>query len=80
MFYEKDLPENDKKNWTRISLSKFLFYDFKLYIDERYNTIILHFQFCLIRIHQIITSRFFHEKYLKENDEKIEDSIELSQS
>ena len=59
--------------------SKFLFYDFKLYIDELYNTIILHFRFCLIRIHQIITSRLFYEKYTTENDEKIENSIEFSQ-
>ena len=51
--------------------SKFWFYDFKLYIDDLYNTIILHFQFCLIRIHQIITSQFFYEKDLTENDEKI---------
>ena len=59
--------------------SKFLFDDFELYIDDLYNTIILHFQFCLIRIHQIITSRFFYEKYLTENGEKIEDSFEFSQ-
>ena len=67
------------EDWTSIALSKFLSYDFKLYIDELYNTIILHFQFCLIRTHQIITSRFFDEKYLTENDEKIEDSFEFSQ-
>ena len=80
LFYEKDLTENDKKNWTRISLSsKFLFYNFQLYIDELRNTIVLHFQFSLNRIHQIITSRFFYEKYLTENDEKIVDSIEFSQ-
>ena len=80
LFYEKDLTKNDKKNRTRISLSsKFLFYDFKLYIDELYDTIVLHFQPCLIRIHEIITSQFFYEKYLTENDEKIEDSIEFSQ-
>ena len=29
--------------------------------------------------YQIITSQFFYEKYLTENDEKIEDSIEFSQ-
>ena len=59
--------------------SKFLFYDFELYVDELYNNIILYFQFFLTQIHQIITSRFLYEKYLTENDEKIVDSIEFSQ-
>ena len=59
--------------------SKFLFYDFELYVDELYNNIILYFQFFLTQIHKIITSRFFYEKYLTENDEKIVDSIEFSQ-
>ena len=48
-------------------------------MDELYNTIVLHFQPFLIRIHQIITSQFFYEKYLTENDEKIKDSIKFSE-
>ena len=59
--------------------SKFLFYDFELYVHELYNNIILYFQFFLTQIRQIITSRFFYEKYSTENDEKIVDSIEFSQ-
>ena len=59
--------------------SKFLFYDFELYVDKLYNNIILYFQFFLTQIHRIITSWFISENDLTENDEKIEDSIEFSQ-
>ena len=51
--------------------SKFLFYDFELYVDELYNNIILYFQFCLTRIHEIITSSLFYDKDLTENDKKL---------
>ena len=52
--------------------SKFLFYDFELYVDELYNNSILYFQFFLTQIHKIITSCLFYEKDLTENDKKIE--------
>ena len=52
--------------------SKFLFYNFELYVDQLYNNIILYFQFFLTQIHKIITSWLFYEKDLRENDKKIE--------
>ena len=52
--------------------SKFLFYDFELYVDELYNNIILYFQFFLTQLHGIITSCLFYEKHLTKNDKKIE--------
>ena len=38
--------------------SKFLFYDFELYVDELYNNIILYFQFFLTQIHKMINHCF----------------------
>ena len=76
MFYEKDSTENDKKIEQEFRCRRNYCFTTLSFTSMSF---ILHFQFCLIRIHKIISSRFFYEKYLTENEKKIQDSIECSQ-